>query len=573
MKRLLFFVSLLTLGIFPSYSQHPMLDWVHTFKNPNYSIGYDLATDGDNNLYAIIGFAGATDFDPGVSMLDLGPKGLAILKFDASGNLIWGKSLTGGFGASALAIDQNNNVFVTGSMYDGTVDFDPGAGEFNLTNPSLFEQVSFVLKLDEAGDFGWAKLLSASKSVIGKAIEIDILGNVCTAGYFLSSTDFDPGPDEFILENLNETSHAYFLKLDNDGDFIWAKSIQGSGNNFPRGLASDGLGNIYSTGYFNGSSDFNPGAGTAYLSASSVYFDLFVLKLDSLGDYIWAKKAGGAQGAQGSRLRMDMDGNLILTGIYVGTANMGYGTTGQTFTSAGEGDLFTSKLTSAGTLIWNSTITSSGTSSAFGSNLTTDGAGNVYVAGYFLGTVDADPGGGTLNLTSVTEADVLIQKLDASGNLLWALSFGSEAYDNIRSITVDGYGAITSIGEYGGIADFDPSSGVYADTSGSNLAIGNVNCFIHRLKPFGLSVEEVTEPSTLLYPNPTKSSLVITLDENIGDEVTLRVFDNNGHQMMDRYEYQFAGSSTFDVSHLRAGTYFVQLQSNGKQWVKRFVKL
>ena len=68
-----------------------------------------------------------------------------------------------------------------------------------------------------------------------------------------------------------------------------------------------------------------------------------------------------------------------------------------------------------------------------------DSSGNVYTTGAFQGTVDFDPGAGTTNLTSIGGYDVFVSKLDSSGDLVWARSFGATGYstDVGKSVAVD----------------------------------------------------------------------------------------------------------------------------------------
>src|SRR6185503_12423147 len=98
-----------------------------------------------------------------------------------------------------------------------------------------------------------------------------------------------------------------------------------------------------------------------------------------------------------------------------------------------------------------------------------DGSGDVYTTGFFQGTADLDPGGGTFNLTSAGGNDVFVSKLDSSGAFAWAVRWGGTSDDLGRSMTVDGSVNVYTTGIFQGTADFDPGGGTFNLTSaGSN---------------------------------------------------------------------------------------------------------
>ena len=96
-----------------------------------------------------------------------------------------------------------------------------------------------------------------------------------------------------------------------------------------------------------------------------------------------------------------------------------------------------------------------------GSSITLDALGNVFMTGGFSGTVDFDPGPGTFNLSSAGSNDIVIQKLDSSGNFIWAKSLGGSEGDGSLSITADASGNVYTTGWFIGTADFDPGTGAF----------------------------------------------------------------------------------------------------------------
>jgi hypothetical protein len=122
-----------------------------------------------------------------------------------------------------------------------------------------------------------------------------------------------------------------------------------------------------------------------------------------------------------------------------------------------------------------------GTNVDQGIDVALDSAGNVYTTGFFLGTVDFDPGAGTFNLTSAGSGDLFVSKLDASGNLVWARSMGGAASsDEGYGIVVDGAGNVYTTGSFSGTGDFDPGAGTANLTSA-----GSFDVFVQKLDASG----------------------------------------------------------------------------------------
>ncbi|MBM4076589.1 MAG: hypothetical protein FJ267_13240, partial [Planctomycetes bacterium] len=317
----------------------------------------------------------------------------------------------GGVGSAAalsVAVDGSGNVYTTGD-FSGMADFDPGVGTLNLTS-SGYRDV-FVSKLSSSGDLLWAKAFGGiNYDDTAVSVAVDGSGNVYTTGDFSGSADFDPG-----VGTLNLTSSGYsdgfVSKLSSSGDLLWAKRFGGTATVEGRSIAVDGSGNVYTTGYFQGTADFDPGVGTLNLTSSGS--DVFVLKLSSSGDLVWAKAFGGTDLNEAFSVAVGGSGNVYATGYFRGTVDFDPGVGTLNLTSSGYRDGFVSKLSSSGDLVWAKRF--GGTAAVEARSIAVDGSGNVYTTGYFQGTVDFDPGAGTSTLTSAGEGDVFVARLTAVG--------------------------------------------------------------------------------------------------------------------------------------------------------------
>lgn len=219
----------------------------------------------------------------------------------------------------------------------------------NLGSGNTYEV--FVSKLDSAGNFVWAKRIGSNNEDTGYGIALDIAGNVYVSGSFSTTADFDPGSGTFNLSSAGSYD-AFVAKLDSGGNFTWAKRVGGTGIDIAASLALDSAGNIYTTGLFSSTNaDFDP-SGSVFTLASAGGTDVFIDKLDSLGNFVWAKRFGGSLADYGNGVAVDSAGNVYTTGQFSLTVD--FDPSGSVFNlaSTGAGDIFTTKLNSAGNFVW-----------------------------------------------------------------------------------------------------------------------------------------------------------------------------------------------------------------------------
>jgi hypothetical protein len=167
------------------------------FRGKSNDYSQSIAFDDKGNVYTIGSFSEAVDFNLGndtVRISAVGASDIYIQKMDADGNFIWAKSFGGmtSDGGNSIAIDNKGNIFTTGSFRE-SVDFDPGIGMANLS--AIGESDIFIQKLDENGNFLWAKSFGGNLSDVGSSIFIDTVGDVFTTGSLRGTVDFDPGTD------------------------------------------------------------------------------------------------------------------------------------------------------------------------------------------------------------------------------------------------------------------------------------------------------------------------------------------------------------------------------------------
>ncbi len=374
--------------------------------------------------------------------------------------------------AESSTIDASGNIYTCGVFRD-IVDFDPSSGVDNHTVNG--NQDVYIQKLDSSGNFIWVKTFGGPDPDWIKSISVDSDGNVYTIGYFKGTLDLDPssGVDN---HTSNGSWDIFVQKLSPAGNFIWAKTFGGTNVDYGLGVAVDRNGSVYSTGSYSNSVDFDPSTGIDN-HISNGESDVFIQKLDSSGNFQWAKTFGGTDGDLGAAITSDNIGNVYTTGNFTGIVD--FDPSGSNIQTAnGNTDVFIQKIDSSGNFVWVKTF--GGADSDISSSITVDGNGNVFSAGNFSGTVDFDPAAGTYNQTSYGASDIYIQKLNSSGMYLWAKTVGGTNADFGFSIAVDTGGNAYTTGIFQGTIDLDPS----ADIS-SHASKGSSDVFILKLDQMG----------------------------------------------------------------------------------------
>ncbi|MGB5007857.1 MAG: hypothetical protein WBO39_13040, partial [Ferruginibacter sp.] len=259
--------------------------------------------------------------------------------------LDWAGSMDGNSydACRAITLDAERNVYATG-YFSSTVDFDPGPGVFNLSSSGA-EDI-FLSKYDPSGKLVWAKSIGGFRYQAGYAITLDISGNIFVTGIYFGTTDFDPGPGVTELTS-NGNEDIFVCKYDNNGNFTWAKSFGGPTNDFCNDIILDRFGNIYFNGYFEQTADFDPGPGVFNL-ASAGSTDIFICKLNSSGNLVWAKKIGGPLSDVAFSIGLDEQDNVYSTGFYWATADFDPGPGVFNLSSDALGDGYIVKLNNAG---------------------------------------------------------------------------------------------------------------------------------------------------------------------------------------------------------------------------------
>lgn len=310
--------------------------------------------------------------------------------------LSWVKQFGGGdfdYGSQIL-YSAEGDIYIAGHFYD-SLDVDPGPGISMLYTDGVVN--SYIAKYDTAGNFLWAKQLkNKNLNEITKCI-LDSYNNVIAVGMFNDSIDFDPNGGSYIL-SPGKGDSGFIWKLDADGNFMYARKLAGQGYCQPVEIKVDNNDNILLTGTFSDTVDFDPGSGIYNLITQEYTYNVFICKLNSCGNFIWAK-------------------HFVNNGSYFATD--------------------------------------------YGYTIATDALNNLYIGGRIIGMTDFDTGPGEFFLYGDYNGDGFFCKLDSSGNFVFALKIGGDGESSIGNLIITRDSSVLFSGYFDGTCNFDTIGAVY----------------------------------------------------------------------------------------------------------------
>ena len=267
--------------------------WVKSYgSNSGNDLGRDVAIDSNDNIYMLGTYRGTVDF--GADDVVATDADIFLIKFNSSGVFQWVYTAGGtGFDDSrALALDSNDNPYITGS-YSNTVNF--GGGNITAANTNDL----FILKLNSSGTYQDIYTSNIDTTTKGKGLFVDSSGNIYATGTFQNTVNFGGG-------NITSSGmDIYLLKLNSSFAFQWVKRFASgngaSGQALGLAVTVDDDGNVYSGGQIGGS--YNLG-GQSVVSGSNN--DVYIVKHDSSGTFQWSKTFGGSVGGDGTDKAQDI---------------------------------------------------------------------------------------------------------------------------------------------------------------------------------------------------------------------------------------------------------------------------
>jgi len=414
-----------------------------------------VVVDIDGFIYVTGQIYDITDLDPGedTDWRSVSYGGIYLSKFNSDGDYIWGctwdsPSIDKGYD---LAVDPKGDILIM-MAFDYPIDLDPGPG-------TDFHNAGFsVSKLDTDGNFIWGKSWHTDDNRWD--LEVDGLGNVFICGTFLTETDMDPGEGEDV-RRPNGFRDCCLIKLDSNGDFMWARTWGGPGNENTDGdyawwAAGTSDGQVFVVGHVRKTIDFDPGANV--VEAGPGYFlSRFAPTGKFLGVNVWEVPI--------HNLAVDKADNLFITGYIYSRSTIDFDM-GPGIDAHQGPNAYIVSYSPNGDLLW---VRTWGLDLVSPRNLAIAPTNEIFIAGTFdWNLVDFDPSEYTDYQTSVDNDDVFCTKYLLNGEYQWTRTWGSSEDDRPNGVATDASGNSYIVGDFRSHVDFDPGPGFeYHEAPGS----------------------------------------------------------------------------------------------------------
>jgi gliding motility-associated-like protein len=452
--------------------------WARSMGGEMFDVGHSIAVDKGGNVFITGYFNETVDFDPGPGIYNLtsvtGCSAIFLCRLDHAGNFVWAKNVNGwgnhNMGYS-IALDEYSNVYFTG-MFDGKPDFDPGSGVSILASQGWRD--TFVCKFNSSGIFIWGKSFGYSNmwgGDMGRSIKVDALNNVYITGTYSGPVDFDPGPGVYNSSPIGGNFDMFILKLSSSGNFIWMRSVGGIKHESPNSIAIDNSGNVYTTGWFYSSSDFDPGSGVYNLTSPG--WNIFISKLDPFGNFVWAKQLGSGKESS-EAIDVDAEGNVYTTGTFKDTIDFDPGPGVYDLVSPGKYSGYIAKFDTDGVLVWVKNYGGKGRSLKIERSA-------IFLTGEFNDTVDLNPDEGNESFISKGSSDVYVIKLENEADEINAsapnvFTPNNDGINDLFVIPDIIPGSTISFYDRWGIKVFEPSAEVILNSGWDGRTSAGIEC-------------------------------------------------------------------------------------------------
>ena len=541
MKNLLLILLILFTSIL-SFSQTDDWFWAVSAGGINPDKGNSITVDTDDNII-MTGTLGSSNIIFGTDTLT--NAGVFIAKYDPSGNALWAKCATGSSWAEGYDVtsDADNNIIITGEFSPPYIIL--GTDTLYTATANIWDNTDvFIVKYDPSGNLIWAKSAGGCAFEDGASVSSDENNNIVVSGHFYSSF-ITFGTDTLYKCDSLFSPDIYIVKFDPMGNVLWAKSEGGSGWDNIKSITTDFNNNIITMGRYPDSTiTFGTDTFTNFGSDN-----IFIVKYDSLGDVLWAKKCSGGTYKE---ITSDADNNYIITG-YFSTSTITFGT--EALTNAGSNNIFIVKFDTSGNVLW---AKSAGGNNSDGSNsVTTDFNNNIIITGNFQSPIVTF---GTDTITNADSANIFIVKYDPSGNVLWAKSTGR---GSATSIISDLNNNVIIMG------GFWSASIAFGTTVLSNVSEGSYDIFIAKLNGSVGVFENNVQDEIIIYPNPANNNIIIGNIAHNKDAI-ISIYDAQGQMLFKQISQH--GKTEIDVSGFVNGVYLIKFESPNLYKVGKFIK-
>lgn len=394
--------------------------WGKTWGGSNSDGSTAISVDDFGNIYLTGYFEGISDFDPGPGIDQHVASGYGdafISKFTPDGSYVWGinfgsDALGGADFGWSLAIDKQGYIYNSGEFL-GPTDFDPSASVDIHINKGKVD--TYLAKYDQYGSLLWVVTWGGYDTwcYFGR-VATDGYGSVYVGGVFQGTVEFDPAGQTNIFKSEG-ASDVYVSKFSLAGDYEWSVNFGGQGDETLEGIVCDSRDGLYLSGWFYDYLNFDTGLSIVTLNAQGDP-DSYLCRFDQEGRFSWVKSWGGIYGKTiSSAVADDLIEGIMVAGSFQGTVDFNPAQAIGEHTAVGTYDSFLCKYDYDGNLMWER-VWGGVDSSCTASWVAIDFAGNSYIAGWFYGLIDFDPGTGVDNQKGDLGSATYVSMFPPDGN-------------------------------------------------------------------------------------------------------------------------------------------------------------
>ncbi len=494
-------------------------------------------TGGDRGSVIIAGyFTESATFGTSYVEAVAGTQDFFIANYSLTGRVIWAKSGGGTSNDVAydVASDRFGNVYTTGRFIRNMQ-----VDGLNLIGDSP-EGNGFIAAYDVDGQFRFAQRISTQYQDIGLGITCDRQDRVITTGY---ASDSAQGNHQLFIQQLN-----------NQGEMIWEKKA--STNHYSEGweVITNSQNDLFLLGIGVDSIKFND----CVLGFSTSKPHLFVAKFTADGDCQWIKEIAQSSLDKSGDIKVDTQGDIILTGHYTDKNNFGY----FNLAATDQRDAFVAKLNTAGDFIW--VKRASGRGFAEGMSISLDADNNIFVAGYFEQNMllDLNP------FQSEGWDDMFIAKYTATGGCEWLEHIGGKGHERAQGIHVNHEGDIYLTGAVGQQAEFYGCS-ITSNDCGEEKWLNCEDIFLVKLNDTGRTIYQKKPNKTRLIVSSfetTSRLLLVQFYQAEGSSINLHLVDVAGRAVFQKSfqaAYQSEINLQIPLTYFPTGIYFLNLSVDG----------